>query len=376
MVINPKYIKNWNGIGCPPEIAFEQFAYLWHIELVIRHFVYAATRLTYGNKNWQSVLEEVRAPQKESKESKEPQKGKCTLLEELQRRANNSIKNGEFTEKTVPDEIWFTNTKELIDIICNRTNWKNCFSNHIGDVTDRNELNKQLSSLSDQRNRWAHFRPLAPTESKLKDIIAYLERPFSNWCAYKYWNSAPVSKKHEIFGLYAKKCDGGIPITCDTYGIFGFLDKSKSLDRGLSILIKQNDASTCWWAEIVNVGGNYAACVEVIHKLGIILRESAIHISVKYDPYTAKETISKEAINGVEVSFPIQAGIENFLEGLLNINRCLAEYSLKYKRNKTEDNETTSTDMTNLLFYNTPFNVIISPIQEHIRYFHIQKEEK
>lgn len=330
MNIAPLHIKNWHGIGFPPDTAFEQFSELWHIELVLRHFAYTSLRLKYGN-NWQNTLKLI-SVRKVGNNKKDVHKS--TLYDELQRRAKSSISNKEFTKETVPDLLWFTTITELIDIITKNKNWGDCFGYDIEKYhISREEFIKRTEPLSKQRNRWAHFRPLSPEESSLKNIVKYLEKPFSSWMAYDYWNADPINIKDSVISRYEQECPNGLPVAKDTHGIYGFIDKNKPLDRGFSILITENKAQTCWWVKIYNVGSTSTWSAKLIESLAIKLKDSAIHIALNYDSDVPKESIKDKAFEDVSISFSKTFGTENLIQGLKLINECLEEKHTAFRVN-------------------------------------------
>lgn len=358
MVIEPQFIKNWCGMGLPPDVAFEQYAELWHIEFVLRHFVYASLRLTYGD-NWRQAIERVRRNEK-------------SLLEELSTRVTKAQKEGEFSQDNIPDVLWFTTTKELIEIITNKDNWEEYLKDHLGEYgVTRKSINKELAPLFGQRNRWAHFRPLRPGESRLDSIIGFLNKPLSKWYAHKYWNSNPVRKEHDIFGKYALKCPDGIPLTNDRHGITGFIDKTKKLDRGSSILLEINETSSCFWAKAYNVGGISAWSLDLITAMASKLRDRAIHIAVNFDPFTESDLFSKFGIEDVSVSFSVKSGVDNLVAGLEIISDTIHEHKMISRKPMTEEPIMRHCDVIKILFYEAPFNVMIAPTQEAKQWFRI-----
>jgi hypothetical protein len=363
MEIGPRYIKGWGGIGWPPETALEQYSELWHIELVLRHFVYAAIRLTYGNE-WRTALETVTVREE-------------SLANVLLTKAEQSLKEGEFATDTIPDVLWFSTTKELIQVVTNKKNWANCFESHLGEFgVKREDLVQGLDPLVPQRNRWAHFRPLPPEEAQLKPIIDYLNKSLNKWMASKYWNSDPVTDEDQVISEYNKICPSGIRLTNKIHGIYGFIDPERSLDRGLSILLKKNEAKTCYWAELYNVGLFQAWTFDFLREIALALKNEAIHVAIVYNIFVPKGSAKERATHLVSISFPDRSGIPTIVSGLKKISEIMLSYRMPPRKdpNRRTDQEIDlmPEDMIQLMFYSLPFNVLVAPTQEETKFFRVR----
>jgi len=359
MEINVSLIKGWKGIGVPPAPAVEQYFNLWHIELILRHFVYAALISTFGG-DWKRALAGIKIGEVEK-----------PLLKLLEEKSCKTEKREEFEEGYLPNLLWFTTTNQLLQIVQNGDNWKNCFEGHLG--VSKKDFVGAVKPLTNQRNRWAHFRPLASDQEKLRDIIAFLQKPLRRWTA-RYWNSDPIVKGYDdIVAKYTAEVPGGIPLATEwPHGTIGFIDKSLPIDRGWKILLQENEAGTCYWVKLLNVGVATIWSWNLVIKCATRLSEYAIHVAVNYDPFASGEPATDKGISDISISFSKKEGIERLIRILSTVSSLILDQKMLRSRKYSDQVELTPTEMTRVLFYEAPWNVIVAPTQEDMKSFFIR----
>ena len=124
-------VNGWKHVGVPPRNAQWQYAQLWHIELVLRHCVWAGLRASRGA-DWTKAIEG---------------KGRKTA-EGDQRHARD--RNDYEDDKLIPSLVWFLSPKALVDLLAV------CSDLKLLD-TCRSSVKKTLEPLWKIRNSWAHF---------------------------------------------------------------------------------------------------------------------------------------------------------------------------------------------------------------------------
>lgn len=232
-------LRNWHNVGSPPGASLQQYAALWHYEVVLRHTVYGSLRLEYGI-DWAKKLNKIKSP--------------VPLLDQLTERRERSVENGEFTDDNKPGLIWYTTTHELFQIMLNKDLWRDCFDERFNgriNLLERKILMKLGDTLRDIRNGWAHFRPLdrALTDSALESFREKVGPALIEWMA-RYFNSRIAPEQDDLVIALSNDHDTELPIVQQRPQ-----DIAKNeLDRGWALTIYDSDAGDCWWIEPKAIG--------------------------------------------------------------------------------------------------------------------------
>lgn len=196
-----------------------------------------------------------------------------------------------------PNLIWFLTPNDLVATICNDDNWHNIFCRSFqGQPLE--EVREILEPIGSIRNRWAHFRPVSPDESKEKlDAIYHcLYKPIADWTA-EYWNGSDSARSiatcEEIAEGLRQYDEDAIPVIVRPLAGYhsGFLEPGSSDDRGWVLFIQLNESETTLWAEPTAIGMTNNFGLSDAIRYATLLRERiddelhdyAVHVAANFE---------------------------------------------------------------------------------------------
>lgn len=357
-------VPTWKNLGVPPESAMEQYQWLWHIELVLRHFIFARLRTSLGLK-W-----------------------KDALGDKLKRKAEGYLEASksqeEFTLGHEPELIWFLSLNDLICLI--KDNWQSHFCKLFPDDNGHEYIKGILEPVARIRNRWAHLRPVSPQESEapLKAARDMLITYVSRWTR-DYWHETGDEECKEICDAlaasYRKRYSDCIPLLTEPVAGHhsGFRNQNSESDGDWCLYLGLNRTKDVYWVNPVPMGsGADNVTRDEVIQLAVKLRDRAVHIAVAHFPGIDVETHPWPFFSP-HISLAKRDEDSNLCEALNAISSIVKKWSLERKKRQSASNATKETakidddqarkQAQDYVYYNYPWNVIFWPTQETAQEF-------
>lgn len=367
MVDESESFSGWSQFRRPPESATAQHAWLWHIEFVLRHCIFACLRTSFGQ-NWERILELTGDPVKGRK--------RWSFLEKAEGYRRRARKQNEFEVGHEPNLIWFLSLRDLIALVTQ--NWEDVFI-HVFGTLGPEQFKDAMEPVARIRDRCAHLRPVQPAEANtvLSHAIAELSPDVRRWTA-AYWNAtatdASKKKLQHLSEDFAARFPDSVPLLLEPVGGYhgGFRQVEAEADRGWALFLQINEAGTVLWVQPTPVGASGNLGLSDAKKYGIQLADLAIHVAANFDEDFNLD-LTADGLFGLRISFPLADGDEALLDALQQMSEVTTERRLRPVRNVSKTEAIAGSKLLTMelvrerLFYEAPPNVLIAPTQESQR---------